>query len=151
MINQRILRFIIGLALTILLILHASNNFPIPFLNTLENLSYDTRLKMAVRASSGHTIDKKVVIIDIDEKSMEKIGQWPWDRHTMAQIVDNLFEHYQIDTLGFDIIFAEKDQDPSDQILIKMSQGPLKTILILQKSSVAPCRNCNAISGLQNH
>ncbi|MCW8854703.1 MAG: adenylate/guanylate cyclase domain-containing protein [Gammaproteobacteria bacterium] len=126
MINQRILRFIIGLTLTILLILHASNNLPIPFLHTLENLSYDTRLKMTVSASPGSKIDKKVVIIDIDEKSMEQIGQWPWDRHTMANIVDNLFDHYQINTLGFDIIFAEKDEDPTDQILVNMSRGPLK-------------------------
>ncbi|MDH5472793.1 MAG: adenylate/guanylate cyclase domain-containing protein [Gammaproteobacteria bacterium] len=127
MINQRILRFILGLALTLLLILHASNNFPIPFLHTLENLSYDTRLKMTLSASSITNINKKVVIIDIDEKSMEKIGQWPWDRHTMAHIVDNLFDYYKINTLGFDIIFAEKDEDPTDQILINMSNGPLRS------------------------
>ena len=124
--NQRVLRFIIGLILTLTLILHASHYLPVPFLNTLENLSYDTRLKMSVSSDTHITKKQDVVIIDIDEKSMEKIGQWPWDRHTMANIVDNLFDHYQINTLGFDIIFAEKDEDPSDQILTRLSQTALK-------------------------
>ena len=70
-------------------------------------------------------VDKKVVIIDIDEKSLAEIGQWPWDRKTMANIVDNLFDFYKVNVLGFDIFFAEKDEDPSDQYLIHLAQGPL--------------------------
>ncbi|MCW8955891.1 MAG: CHASE2 domain-containing protein, partial [Gammaproteobacteria bacterium] len=121
MLKQRILRYGLGLVFTFLFILHASNNFPIPILHTLENLTYDFRLRMTLPKN----VEKKVVIIDIDEKSLSEIGQWPWDRNILAQIVDNLFDRYNISVLGFDILFAEKDEDPSDQYLLQLANSEL--------------------------
>ena len=121
MLKQRFLRYGLGLVFTFLFILHASNNFPIPILHTLENLTYDFRLRMTLPKN----IEKRVVIIDIDEKSLSEIGQWPWDRNILSQIVDNLFERYNISVLGFDILFAEKDEDPSDQYLIQLANSEL--------------------------
>ena len=121
MLQQRIFRYSLGIALIILFIAHASGRFPIPLINTLDNQIYDLRLRLTLPKN----VDKKVVIIDIDEKSLEKIGQWPWDRNTIATIVDNLFDHYQVNVFGFDIIFAEKDEDPSDKILLNMAKSPL--------------------------
>jgi len=111
----------LGFSLIVLFIAHAADHFPIPFIDTLDNQIYDLRLRMTLPKN----VDKKVVIIDIDEKSLAEIGQWPWDRKTMAKIVDNLFDFYNIHVLGFDIFFAEKDEDPSDQHLINLAQGPL--------------------------
>jgi adenylate cyclase len=119
--KQRILRYSLGLALTFLILAHASGHLPISFLSTLENLSYDFRLDLSL----PENVDKKVVIIDIDEKSLGEIGQWPWQRNVIAKIVDNLFENYQVDVLGFDIVFAEKDEAPSDNYLINMASTPL--------------------------
>jgi len=119
--NQRILRYGLGIAMMFLIVFHVTGHFPIPLLTTLDNQIYDLRLRLTLPKN----VDKKVVIIDIDEKSLEKIGQWPWDRKTMAKIVDNLFDTYKINVLGFDIVFAEKDEDPSDKFLINMSEGPL--------------------------
>lgn len=121
MLKQRILRYSLGLALTFLILAHASGHLPISFLSTLENLSYDFRLDLSL----PENVDKKVVIIDIDEKSLGEIGQWPWQRNVIAKIVDNLFENYQVDVLGFDIVFAEKDEAPSDNYLINMASTPL--------------------------
>ncbi|MFW2373742.1 MAG: CHASE2 domain-containing protein [Gammaproteobacteria bacterium] len=121
MLKQRILRYGLGIVFTFLFILHASNNFPIPILHTLENLTYDFRLRMTL----PDNVDKKVVIIDIDEKSLSEIGQWPWDRNILAQIVDNLFDRYNIRVLGFDILFAENDEDPSDQYLLQLANSKL--------------------------
>ena len=121
MLKQRILRYGLGLVFTFLFILHASNNFPIPILHTLENLTYDFRLRMTL----PENVDKKVVIIDIDEKSLSEIGQWPWDRNILAQLVDKLFDRYNISVLGFDILFAEKDEDPSDQYLLQLANSEL--------------------------
>lgn len=121
MLRQRILRYGLGLALTFLILLHASGHLPIPFINTLENLSYDFRLSLTL----PENVDKKVVIVDIDEKSLGEIGHWPWERNILADMVDNLFEHYDVKVLGFDILFAERDRDPSDKYLIDMARGPL--------------------------
>ena len=121
MLKQRILRYGLGFALTIIILLHASGHVPISFITTLENLSYDFRLSLSL----PEQVEKQVVIIDIDEKSLGEIGHWPWERNVLAQMVDNLFDYYQIKVLGFDIVFAEQDQDPSDRYLEKLAQSSL--------------------------
>ena len=51
----------------------------------------------------------QVVIIDIDEKSLRKVGQWPWPRNTVAQMVRNIGT-MEPKAVGLDIVFAESDR-----------------------------------------
>jgi len=51
---------------------------------------------------------QQIVIIDIDEKSLKKLGQWPWDREKIAQILLNLTDAGAL-IIGLDLFFAEKD------------------------------------------
>lgn len=51
----------------------------------------------------------KVVIIDIDEKSLELIGQWPWPRNVMAELVDSLAQA-GVKAIAFDGVFGEPDR-----------------------------------------
>ena len=57
-----------------------------------------------------------VVIIDIDEKSLKEIGQFPWSRNIMAQIVYNLAEA-GIGAVGFDIMFSEPDRSSPHKVI----------------------------------
>ena len=50
-----------------------------------------------------------VIIADIDEKSLEVIGQWPWSRTIIAELVTELKEMGAV-VIGFDIVFAEADR-----------------------------------------
>ncbi|MBY0355400.1 MAG: CHASE2 domain-containing protein, partial [Rickettsiales bacterium] len=50
-----------------------------------------------------------VKIIDIDEESLKKFGQWPWPRNLMAQIVQRLTEG-GVGAIGLDIVYAEPDR-----------------------------------------
>ncbi len=50
-----------------------------------------------------------VRIVDIDEASLEKIGQWPWSRRKLAELVDQL-GHQGAAAIGFDVVFAEPDR-----------------------------------------
>ncbi len=50
-----------------------------------------------------------VVIIDLDDASLDAIGQWPWPRNIIAQMIANLF-NMGITTVGFDVIFSEPDR-----------------------------------------
>jgi len=59
---------------------------------------------------------KDIVIIDIDEKSLQKLGQWPWSRDKVAKIVQNLTEA-GMGIIGFDMVFAEKDRTSPKNIL----------------------------------
>lgn len=51
---------------------------------------------------------KQVVIVDIDEKSLTHLGQWPWNRDKFAKILENL-TRAEVGVIGLDIVFAEVD------------------------------------------
>jgi adenylate cyclase len=52
---------------------------------------------------------RPVVIVDIDEASLKSIGQWPWPRTTIADLVTRITQLGGI-AIGFDVIFAEPDR-----------------------------------------
>ncbi|MGP1681281.1 MAG: CHASE2 domain-containing protein, partial [Giesbergeria sp.] len=103
-------------------VLHASGGVSFQFLERLEHLIYDTRL----RATLPHTSDDRIVLVDIDEASLQRIGQWPWGRDKMAAFVTELFERQGISVLGFDVVFAEADNSSGLSHLRQLAQGPLK-------------------------
>jgi adenylate cyclase len=50
-----------------------------------------------------------VLIVDIDEPSLKQLGQWPWPRTVIAQLVDRLAEAGAA-SVGFDMVFSEPDR-----------------------------------------
>jgi adenylate cyclase len=52
---------------------------------------------------------RPIVIVDINEASLKQIGQWPWPRTILADLVDRLTEMGAV-AIGFDVVFAEPDQ-----------------------------------------
>jgi adenylate cyclase len=71
---------------------------------TLRNYAFDTFNRMDQRPTSND-----IIIADIDEKSLEKIGQWPWPRDVIAEMVLNLKE-MGARAVAFDMVFAEPDR-----------------------------------------
>jgi adenylate cyclase len=65
--------------------------------------------------------DLPVVIVDIDEKSLRELGQWPWPRTILAQMVDRL-NAAGAAVIAFDALFSEPDRT-SPQSLLKLLQG----------------------------
>ena len=53
--------------------------------------------------------DTPVVIVDIDEHSLKRLGQWPWPRTVLAQMVDNL-RRAGAAVIAFDVLFSEPDR-----------------------------------------
>lgn len=54
-------------------------------------------------------VSDAIVIVDIDEKSIKELGQWPWERNKFAQILTNLTNN-GAGIIGLDIVFAEADK-----------------------------------------
>ena len=94
--NQHILRHGIGVLLLLLLLGHAARLYQIPVLGNLDQIAYDTKLKLTM----PRDVDKRVVILDIDERSLAEIGRWPWGRERLATLLDTLFDHYGVSLLG---------------------------------------------------
>jgi adenylate cyclase len=127
--KQHLVRILIGLAITLLFIGHAARRVPqVEFINRIDHLVYDARLKM----SMPHGVDPRVVILDIDEKSLGEVGRWPWSRNVMAQLVTKLFDQYGVKVLGFDVVWAERDTSSGMTTLDQLAQGELKDTAAFQ-------------------
>ncbi len=118
---QRILRYGLSALILLALLVDTLDWHQYSFLTKLENWTYDVRLN----ATRPNSLDDRIVILDIDEKSLALVGQWPWGRDKLAVIVDNLFDYYRVDTVGFDISFAEKDRSSGLEAFEKLARGEL--------------------------
>ena len=101
---------------------------PFEFFKRLESLAYDLRLKFTM----PDTKDDRIIIIDIDEKSLASIGRWPWSRNQIAFMLDNLFDYYQIAIVGIDIVFAERDESSGLKVLEQLGRRDLKNDALYQ-------------------
>ena len=82
-----------------------------PFIKSVSHLSFDLYQKVFVQEENS-----EVVIIDIDEQSLGKFGQFPWNRNIFAQILEQL-NSSSPKAIGFDIFFTEKDKQSPDSII----------------------------------
>ncbi len=73
----------------------------------LDNLTHDVFFRVNAYLSGNIKGDDRIKIIDIDEKSLAALGQWPWDRDILACLVYKL---NLASVVGFDIYFAENDK-----------------------------------------
>ncbi len=71
------------------------------------------------RIRGAQPISKKVVIVDIDEKSLKKLGQWPWPRHILADLTLAI-HNSGARAIGFDIVFPEADRTSPTRYLEKL-------------------------------
>ncbi|MGI9302018.1 MAG: CHASE2 domain-containing protein [Gammaproteobacteria bacterium] len=119
---QRALRIALSFLIVAVFLLHAANWLPVPFLHQMENLSYDVRLNLTL----PNSIDERIVIVDIDERSLAEVGRWPWGRDDLARLVTNLFDEYQVRLVAFDVVFAEPDKSSGLEVLRELANGPLQ-------------------------
>ncbi|HET6265818.1 MAG TPA: CHASE2 domain-containing protein, partial [Usitatibacter sp.] len=94
-----------SLAIVVLFLAHEAEWGQLRFVQQLELWAYDTRLRLFM----PRTLDPRVIVLDIDEKSLSAEGRWPWSRNKVALMVKQLFEHYKVKVVGFDVAFAEPD------------------------------------------
>ena len=78
---------------------------------------------------------KDITIVDIDEKSIAKIGQFPWRRDVYSKILENLNQYNPL-AIAFDIVFSEKDkQNPQDLLLQLQKESDLFTDVMVPNTN----------------
>ena len=85
--------------------------YPASF-ETLNNLSYDIFQKLSAKGKNSDV----AVIVDIDEKSLNDFGQWPWPRYILAALIEKLILN-GASVVALDILLDQKDK--SSPILIQ--------------------------------
>ena len=116
-------RWGVGLFLILLACSHAVGFIPSNTLERLDIFFYDLRVRV-----QQPKLDPRVVIVDIDEKSLNEIGRWPWSRNVFADIIDNLTDYYQVRAVGFDIQFSEPDLSSGYTTLEALGKTELKDV-----------------------
>ena len=87
-----------------------------PIIQKISFLNYDFYQKVFNRGEV-----KDVAIVDIDEKSIAKIGQFPWRRDIYSKILKNLNQHNP-KAIAFDIVFSEEDKQNPKDLLIQLQK-----------------------------
>jgi adenylate cyclase len=101
--RSQLIGIVIGLSVVAgFTVLRASDPQP---LKLARDLTFDQYQRVAPRPFE----DLPVRVVDIDEASLRKFGQWPWPRDRMAALVERLSEMGAA-TIAFDILFAEPDR-----------------------------------------
>ncbi len=112
----RLIRPLGSLLILFVFLLHATGYWNVRIFDRLEQIAYDIRINMTL-PNQG---DPQILIVDIDEDSLREIGQFPWPREYIAEMLYILFAEYEISTIGFDIVFAEPDRRGASEALAGM-------------------------------
>ena len=128
--KQHIIRIALGLAVMFVFLGHVVRFYEIGFITQIDNIIYDARLNLTMPRS----LDERIVVLDIDEKSLQELGHWPWPRDLMAQLMDKLFLKYEMAIVGFDVVFAEADYSSGIRTLEQFAGKELKNVPEFQKA-----------------
>jgi adenylate cyclase len=94
------------------------NTSSMPLHANLENLVFDEYQRLRPRP---YALDQPVRIVDIDDESIKRIGQWPWPRRKMAAIADALAKA-NVAAIGFTVLFSEKERSVGSPVASRDSE-----------------------------
>src|SRR5687768_15060555 len=93
-------------------------------LDRLTPLVFDAYQRFQPRLEAG----APVVVVDVDEASIRELGQWPWPRPVIAEMVDRLGE-FGAATIAFDMIFSEKDRTSIETVVASLEKAGATVVL----------------------
>ncbi len=108
-----------GILLFLLMALVVVNPYPLIAINL--KLTDFMMMHRIYHAPRSH-----VVVVAVDEKSLEQLGRWPWDRSTLASIINNLSAAHP-SAIGLDIVFSEQQHNRTRHLLMRID-GELSTL-----------------------
>lgn len=112
-------RLLVSLLLLSIFLVHVLKWQEWELIDRFENIAYDFRLLLTM----PETPDDRIVIVEIDEKSLAAEGRWPWPRDKVAKLVDQLVDHYGVALVAFDVAFAEPEEASALTLLDELSKS----------------------------
>jgi len=109
--NRNLLRY--GLPLIVMTAMVVAHVERPRFVERIQLVVFDTFQRLKPRS---YVRDAPVRIVDIDEESLARIGQWPWPRTKIADLIEKLTERGAA-VIAFDIVFSEPDRTSPAQTL----------------------------------
>ncbi len=112
----------LGLIVVALFISYYVLGEPVRLLQSLEWQAYDQRM----RNTMPEKIDPRIVIIDVDERTLAAEGRWPLARDRWATLLTNAFDKYKLKVIGFDVLFTEPDTSSGLAKLEELAKNQFK-------------------------
>src|SRR6185437_1316915 len=112
-----VVRVAIELALVACLLTDAAGWIEIPALTQLERWAYDARVRLFL----PRTHDPRIVIVDVDERSLKAEVYWPWSRDKLALIVQRRFARSRVRDAGYDTALPEAE--PTAGLTVREGQN----------------------------
>ena len=124
--KQHAVRIALGLLILLGFLGHVARVYQVGFITRLDNIMYDYRLQLTMPG----TVDERVVILDIDEKSLAvpELGHWPWSRDKLSGLIRKLFDKYGVVLIGFDSVWAERDESSGLKMLDQLAKEDLRAM-----------------------
>jgi adenylate cyclase len=116
-------RWAVAFLLTLVAVLQIRHYLPPTLVDRIDVFAYDMRMRL-----QHGELDPRIVIVDIDEKSIAEVGRWPWSRNVIARLVDRLDEQYHTRAIAFDVIFSEPDTSSGFGTLEALAKNELKDV-----------------------
>lgn len=73
---------------------------------SLEKITYSIVMRLDLPRNLG---TNKIAIVNIDDKSLKKLGPWPWPRHLLAEMI-SILKNNGAKLIGVDILYSEREQ-----------------------------------------
>ncbi|MDX1670204.1 MAG: CHASE2 domain-containing protein, partial [Limnobacter sp.] len=123
---KRSVTMLAGFVITGLGVANVLGHLPSDVVQRLDYLIYDVRLRADVATPVK---DDRIVIVDIDEKSLKEVGRWPWSRAVVAKMVTELTDNLGAAVVAFDVVFAEPEQSDAMEVaeLLKNQSSTLQS------------------------
>jgi adenylate cyclase len=120
-------RWALGLALTLAALAYVMGVWSSHAIARQDTIIADLRLRLETPV-----LDPRIVIVDIDTKSLGEVGRFPWSRNVLAKLVDQLAGHYGAAAIGFDVSFPEPDTSSGYAVLDRLAAHELKDVPALR-------------------
>lgn len=121
LVSQHSKRWACSLCLILLALAQTLGYLPTRLVDQIDVFVYDMRMRL-----QAPELDRRIVIVDIDEKSLNEFGRWPWSRDLVARLASQLTGHYQARAVSFDVVFAEPDHSSGYAILESLARSHFK-------------------------
>ncbi|NQZ09711.1 MAG: CHASE2 domain-containing protein, partial [Algicola sp.] len=120
---------LLGFTVTMLIMMIEYFASETAIMQRINGLIYDVRLNARLQFTPIRESETTIIIIDIDEKSLEKEGRWPWSRVKVAKMIEKLADAGAV-VVTLDAIFTEPERNPVTATIALMRQDPANLPLL---------------------
>lgn len=115
----------LGIALTIAIAITSTTSVQTGgWLNRIDLLVYDLRFGLMLPYTKHEQSAQRIVIIDLDERSLKEVGHWPWSRKTVAEMIDKLAAAGAV-SITFDVVFSEPERNIAQEVARTADAGAI--------------------------